>query len=169
MGKICLEGLEFFAYHGYFEEERKIGNKYGVDIVVDTDFDYGAKHDDLDGTVNYMVLYDIIKEEMSMPSKLLENVGKRIIERVFSRFATAKNVCLSIAKFNPPIGGICSRAKIVIDEERPKPEERTKNDRKPEKAVNEHYGLPDLPEEKDIKVPEEAKSSGYSMLEELCE
>ena len=52
-GKVELEGLEFHAYHGIYPEERSSGNKFEVDIVVNTSFDEPAFHDDLSGTINY--------------------------------------------------------------------------------------------------------------------
>lgn len=114
MDKIALEGLEFYAYHGFYEEERKIGNKYGLDITVSTDFSKGAKHDDLEGTVNYEDLYQIVKKEMEVSSKLLENIGNRITESIFNKFNTVETVEVVIRKFNPPIGGVCKASAITI-------------------------------------------------------
>jgi 7,8-dihydroneopterin aldolase/epimerase/oxygenase len=118
MGIVSLEGLEFFAYHGYYAEEQKVGNKYAVDIFVETSFDKAARYDELKGTVNYEVLYKIIKKEMDVPSKLLENIAKRIIDSTFINFPDAKSVEVNISKFNPPIGGVCYRARIILKENR---------------------------------------------------
>ena len=60
MGKVALEGIEFFAYHGYYEEQRKIGNKYEVNIEITSDLSEAAKSDSLSGTINYEILYKII-------------------------------------------------------------------------------------------------------------
>ncbi|MDH4460827.1 MAG: dihydroneopterin aldolase, partial [Flectobacillus sp.] len=73
MGIIALEGLEFFAYHGYYEEEQKIGNRYQVDIQITTDFSEAAEEDKLGGTVNYEDLYRIIASIMKDKIKLLEH------------------------------------------------------------------------------------------------
>ncbi|BDD03823.1 dihydroneopterin aldolase [Aureibacter tunicatorum] len=116
MGKICLEGLEFYAYHGFYEEEQKIGNKYEINIEVDADFNDGAVNDDLIGTISYEDLYRIIKKEMEIKSKLLEHVGYRIIKKIFKLHPAVEKVRLEVVKFNPPIGGICRKAKIVLDE-----------------------------------------------------
>jgi 7,8-dihydroneopterin aldolase/epimerase/oxygenase len=118
MGIISLEGIEFFAYHGYYDEEQKIGAKYAVDISIETDFNKAADKDDLSYTVNYEVLYRIIKEEIKQPSKLLENIAKRIIDRVFTEFALIEKVDVSISKFNPPVGGVCNRARVTLRESR---------------------------------------------------
>ena len=61
MGKVSLEGMEFYARHGYYEEERVIGNKYSVDIVLDVDFSEAVSDDKLGGTVNYEKVYEIVR------------------------------------------------------------------------------------------------------------
>jgi dihydroneopterin aldolase len=114
MGTIALEGLEFFAYHGFFEEERKIGNKYGVDIIVQTEFDQAAQTDNLDLTVNYVVLYQITEKVMLEPAKLLEHIGLKIIQEVRVVYPHVELITIKISKFNPPIGGICTRAQITM-------------------------------------------------------
>ncbi len=119
MGSVSLEGLEFFAYHGYYDEEQKVGNKYAVDITVNTDFDLAAEKDILSGTVNYEVLYKIISLEMSKPARMLEHLGKRIIQSAFDNFPFINSVEVSISKFNPPIGGVCQRARVSLKELRP--------------------------------------------------
>lgn len=118
MGKITLEGLEFFAFHGYYDEEQKIGNKYGVDITIETSLHKAGMDDKLSETIDYEELYKIIREEMSVPSRLLENIGGRIMNTVFSSFPLVTFVELSISKFNPPIGGICKRAVVTLSSAR---------------------------------------------------
>lgn len=114
MAIISLEGAEFFAYHGFYEEERKIGNKYSVDISVSADATAGASSDHLQGTVNYEDLYAIIREEMLISSLLLENIAHRIIERTYAKYPHAEWVEVSVSKFNPPVGGICYRSRITL-------------------------------------------------------
>ena len=118
MGKVALEGIEFFAYHGYYEEERKIGNKYEVNIEVSSDLSIAAKSDALSGTVNYEVLYKIIQDEMMIPSKMLEHVGKRIIDKVMKTFSEVHSTTIEISKFNPPVKGVCRKAKVTMTESR---------------------------------------------------
>lgn len=118
MGKIALQGLEFFAYHGFHDEEQKMGNKYAVDISVEMDFELAAEKDSLSQTINYEELYKIVRKEMGVPSRLLENIAKRVIEHVFNDFPAVTAVELSISKFNPPIGGVCERAKVTLQEKR---------------------------------------------------
>jgi dihydroneopterin aldolase len=111
-GTVSLEGMAFFARHGFYEEERKLGNRYEVDIAVETPLQDAATNDELTGTVNYEGLYRIVREEMETPSKLLEHVAGRILERTCREFPAIYSVEVSISKFNPPIGGVCERSRV---------------------------------------------------------
>lgn len=118
MGSITLEGLEFFAFHGYYDEEQKIGNKYGVDITIETSLEKAQVDDKLSETIDYEELYKIILEEMNKPSRLLEHIGGRIMKAVFDSFPLVTFLEISISKFNPPIGGICKRAVVKLSSTR---------------------------------------------------
>lgn len=114
-GKVVLEGLEFHAYHGVYPHERSSGNKFEVDVTVSTLFEESAFHDDLSGTINYEDLYAIVSQEMSKSSKLLESVAHAIAEEILSKFDAATRTEVVISKFNPPIGGVCRKAKVSVD------------------------------------------------------
>ncbi len=117
-GKVILEGLEFHSYHGVYPQERSSGNKFEVDVEVETRFETSAFHDDLSGTINYEEVYALVKDEMAKPSKLLERVGHSIAERILNSFPEALAVKISISKFNPPIGGVCRKAAVTINKNR---------------------------------------------------
>lgn len=114
MGKVALEGLEFFAYHGYYEEEQKLGNKYEVNIEVETNLQKAAHDDTLSGTINYETIYKIVNEEMLIPSKMLEHVAGRITARALKTFPEITGVNVEISKFNPPVKGVCRKAKVTM-------------------------------------------------------
>lgn len=116
MGKVAIEGMKFYAYHGYYEEEQLIGNEYVVDIYMDTNFAKAANGDDLEGTINYENVYRIVKMEMQKKSKLLEAVAQRIINRLKSVFDTMETLTVRISKLNPPIGGEVQRVWIESTE-----------------------------------------------------
>lgn len=114
IGKVILEGLEFHAYHGVYPHERSSGNKFEVDVEVETQFSASAFQDDLSGTVDYEDLYKVIKTEMEKPSKLLETVGHSIAVKTLETFPNAISVAVNISKFNPPIGGVCKKATVSV-------------------------------------------------------
>ncbi len=105
MSVISIEGMEFFAYHGCFKEEQIIGTKFRCDLFIEVDTTKAEQTDSLRDTVNYQEVYAAVKKEMSIPSKLLEHVGRRIIVRIKERFPAVEHVRLKIRKLNPPLGG----------------------------------------------------------------
>ena len=120
MGQIALEGLEFFAFHGYYDEEQKIGNKYGVDLQLKTDLHAAGASDKLAETVNYEILYRLVLAEMQQPARLLEHLAHRILDRTMGEFPQVRRIRVSVSKFNPPLGGICQRARVTLSRKRPK-------------------------------------------------
>lgn len=114
MGKVSLEGMEFYARHGYYEEERAIGNKYSVDVTLDLDFSDAAAHDRLEGTVDYEKVYEIIKRVMEIDANLLEHLAGKMIKELKSSFDQISEVSVRVSKYNPPIKGLCRRATVEL-------------------------------------------------------
>ena len=113
MGIIRLEGMEFFAYHGYHVEERTIGNRYEVNLEVEADFEEGAQTDRLGGTVDYGKLHQLVSERMAQPAKLLEHLAREMCVAIQAAFPFLSRVQVGVTKFNPPLGGICHKATVV--------------------------------------------------------
>lgn len=114
MGKIELQGMRFFAHHGCFSEERTIGNYFIVDLEVEADLSTASVSDSLEDTLNYQLLFDIVKEEMAVPSDLLEHVAGRIIRRVRAVFPDICSGSVSISKINPPLGGEVAASRVTL-------------------------------------------------------
>jgi 7,8-dihydroneopterin aldolase/epimerase/oxygenase len=105
MGKILLEGMEFFAYHGHLKEEQIIGTMFTVDLELEFDTSAAERSDQLHDTVNYQEVYKKVKAVMEENSHLLEHVANRILESVRSSFPHIMTAKVRIAKINPPVGG----------------------------------------------------------------
>lgn len=114
MGKVSLEGMEFYARHGYYEEERVIGNKYSVDVTLSVDFSEAATDDKLEGTVNYEKVYEIVQQVMSIDANLLEHLAGKMIKALKEHFPEVKKVKVKISKYNPPIKGLCNKATVEL-------------------------------------------------------
>ena len=112
--RIYLKNARFHAYHGVLQQERIVGNDYVVNLVVDYDFTSAMETDELSATIIYAELYEIIKEEMAIPSKLLEHVVGRIGKRVFSEYSAIRQIQLAITKENPPFGADCGGAGVEV-------------------------------------------------------
>ncbi|PCJ25831.1 MAG: dihydroneopterin aldolase [Flavobacteriales bacterium] len=118
MGKIFVEGIKIYAHHGCFKEETAIGTNFQVDVVLDADLTKPALSDDINDAVNYQEVFTVIKEQMAIPSKLLEHVSKRIIDALFLKFPTVDKIKLKVSKLNVPLGGQIDSVSIELELER---------------------------------------------------
>lgn len=112
--KIYLRNVRFHAFHGVLPQEGIVGNDYLVNLVLDYDFSSAMKTDELQGTLNYAEVYQKVREEMAVPSKLLEHVAGRIAHRLFSDFPEIQKLQLSITKVNPPMGADSNGAGVEV-------------------------------------------------------
>lgn len=112
--KIYLRNVRFHAFHGVLPQEGIVGNDYLVNLVLDYDFSSAMKTDDLQGTLNYAEVCQKVREEMAVPSKLLEHVAGRIAHRLFSDFPEIQKLQLSITKVNPPMGADSDGAGVEV-------------------------------------------------------
>lgn len=115
MTTIALEGMHFHAYHGYYEEEREIGNHFIVDVYVEIMANIGGTSDDLGQTVNYETIYLICQAEMKKNRKLLEKIAQSIGERIKGFFDQVQSVKVRVRKLNPPLGGRVDSAYVEVE------------------------------------------------------
>jgi 7,8-dihydroneopterin aldolase/epimerase/oxygenase len=118
MGTIKLLNIRTFSFHGCLEEEAKIGSDYRVDLEVKCDLRKSALSDELSDTVDYVLLNQIVVEEMALRSKLLEHVAHRIITRIFKEIPEVSRIVLAVSKLNPPIGGDVEAVTVEMEEYR---------------------------------------------------
>lgn len=118
MGIIKVNNIKLYAYHGCLDEEAKIGSWYRVDVQVKANLKKSAKTDELSDTVDYVHLNHIVKEEMQVRSKLLEEVAQRILDRFFKEIKMLKKATVAVSKINPPIGGNVEEVVIVLSKKR---------------------------------------------------
>ncbi|MCH5327881.1 MAG: dihydroneopterin aldolase [Coprobacter sp.] len=111
---IELEKMRFYAYHGVSETERKVGNYYEVDIQVCLDLEAAMRTDDLSTTLDYGLLYEWVRQEMTVPSKLLEHVAGRIRKTVQTRCPAITGGTVRVSKIKPPICGDIERASVTV-------------------------------------------------------
>ncbi len=112
--KIYLRNMRFHAFHGVLPQEGIVGNDYLVNLVLDYDFSSAMQTDELQGTLNYAEVYQKVREEMAVSSKLLEHVAGRIAHRLFSDFPEIQKLQLSITKVNPPMGADSDGAGVEV-------------------------------------------------------
>ena len=105
---IFLNGLRFHAFHGVMPQERLTGNDYRVPL------EKAVGSDNVDDTLNYATVYTAVKEEMDVPSQLIERVAYRIADRLFRTFKAINEVEIKVEKCNPPMGADCEGAGVEL-------------------------------------------------------
>ncbi|MDR0982494.1 MAG: dihydroneopterin aldolase [Culturomica sp.] len=102
-GIIEIEDMEFFAGHGCFETERKVGNKFKVQVCLHYNCEAAANSDNIEDALNYQEVYEIVDKEMKINSNLLENVAKRIMDSLSAKFPQLEYARIKVSKLNPPL------------------------------------------------------------------
>ena len=117
---VKVENLKIYAYHGCMKEEKVIGSDYIVNITAVCFVNKEVFQDVIKGTVDYVDLARIAKEEMSIRAKLLEVVVKRIIDRSFKEIMVLNKISVTVSKINPPINADVEAVSVTMAEERKK-------------------------------------------------
>lgn len=113
--KILLEGVKIFAYHGAIPEENLIGTYFITDLEVHADIWKSTETDALEDTVSYADLNEIIHQEMSITSKLIEHVAGRILKAVHWKFPQITFAKIKISKTSPPMKGELKFASVEFE------------------------------------------------------
>ncbi|MEZ4937736.1 MAG: dihydroneopterin aldolase [Crocinitomicaceae bacterium] len=116
INKILVEGIKIYAFHGCLEEEAKIGSDYIVDVAVTTNFMKSTATDDLDDTIDYVEINQIVEEEMKIRSKLIEHVAYRILNRIKQKYTSVIGATVKVTKICPPINGNVDNVAVIIEE-----------------------------------------------------
>lgn len=112
--KIKLCNMKFHAYHGVLPQERIIGTDFMVNLQIEADLNKATVSDNVADTINYAKVYDIVKEEITVPSDLIEHVAGRIYTRLKEHFIQITDLEVRVAKLNPPMEGEIEKAEIVV-------------------------------------------------------
>ena len=111
---IFLENVRFYSYHGVAPQETAIGNEFIINLRLKTDFGKATETDEVEDTVSYADIYAALKEEMELPSKLLEHVCGRIVKRLFRDSRKIREIEIKLAKRNPPMGADIDSAGVEM-------------------------------------------------------
>jgi 7,8-dihydroneopterin aldolase/epimerase/oxygenase len=112
--RISLSNLEFFGFHGLYEGEKKLGNQFLVDIQIDFTPTV-AIVDELDQTIDYVLVYNKVKEIMGIPTPLLETLVCKIADQILIDHTIADKVFVQITKQKLAIPGFVGDTSIAIE------------------------------------------------------
>lgn len=113
-GILELEGMEFHSFHGVLEREKAAGNLFVVDFRGILDMRAAAKSDALKDAMDYSKIYDVVAEQMAVPSELLEHVAGRIVEAIAAQFPQLESFSVRVSKRRPPVAGIVQWSRITL-------------------------------------------------------
>ncbi len=111
---IRLEGMEFRAFHGCYDLEQRVGNRFVVDMTITVDLGRVAEDDDVTQAVNYLTVYELVRETMAVTQRTIERVACNIIAAVRGRFPQAASVECRVTKLAPPLGGKVGRVSVTL-------------------------------------------------------
>lgn len=111
---ILLENVTFYANHGVFPQETKVGNVYIINLKLTLNLEDACLSDNLEDTISYADVYEDVKNEINISSKLLEHAAFRIIRRLKDKYNRIESVEIKISKRNPPLGGQLDFASVVL-------------------------------------------------------
>jgi dihydroneopterin aldolase len=114
--RIEIRQMQFYAFHGVSEQERKAGNRFTVDLLLDAPLEPAIYSDRLEDTIDYAGVYAVVKREMAVPSCLLEHAAGRILSALKKAFPQLTAMEIKLAKLSPPFGGDAHSAAVVLSE-----------------------------------------------------
>lgn len=111
---ILLENVRLYAYHGVGEQERIVGNHFLINLKIKIDIASAVQSDSLEDTISYADVFEIVKREMAIPSKLLEHAAGRIVSALRKEYPDIERIELKLSKNNPPMGADMDYASVLI-------------------------------------------------------
>ena len=111
---VYLKEIRFYAFHGVMPQEQLVGGEFMVSLRVAYPFEGAMESDDVTDTLNYAELYALVKEQMDIPSRLLEHVAGRIVKAIQMQYPQVTRIELKITKQNPPMGADCEGAGVEV-------------------------------------------------------
>ena len=105
MAIITLENMKFYARHGCYAQEQRVGGRFNVTLKYTVDSAIPEVTDDITQTVSYLDIYELVRDQIAIPSAILEHVGRRIIDALRLQHPAITSASVAITKLTPPLGG----------------------------------------------------------------
>lgn len=111
---IELEGMDFYAFHGCYELERQTGNHFRVSLRISTSLGEVASKDDVTLAVNYLTVYEVVRDTMQQTQHTIERVAQNIIDALHAQFKQIVSVECRVTKIAPPLGGKVASVSVTL-------------------------------------------------------
>lgn len=107
--------MTFYTYNGVFDEEKKLGQKIEVDVSIDFPIEDVVKNDDLNTTISYVNVFNVVKEFVKNNSfNLIESLANNLLNNLLNEFKKASLITLKVRKYSVPINGIFDDVEIEV-------------------------------------------------------
>ena len=113
--RILLTRMEFRAFHGCYDLEQQVGNRFAVDVEITAELGDAAREDDVRKTVNYLTAFEEVERQMKGTQRTIERAALNIIDGLYAAFPQIRHVKCSVAKLAPPLGGKIERVSVVLE------------------------------------------------------
>lgn len=112
---IRLERMEFRAYHGCYDLERQVGNRFTVDLEIATELGDVAAEDSVEKAVNYLTVYEIVRTQMQVAQRTIERAATNVIDALYAAFPQIRHIRCTVSKLAPPLGGKIEKVSVVLE------------------------------------------------------
>ncbi|MDE5636920.1 MAG: dihydroneopterin aldolase [Alistipes sp.] len=112
---ITLSDCEFRAFHGCYDLEQKVGNRFSVDVRITAELGDAAEKDAVERTVNYLRAYEVVRAQMAVTQRTIERVAENIIAALYGEFPSICRISCTVAKIAPPLGGKVGRVAVTLE------------------------------------------------------
>ena len=106
--------MDFHAFHGCYELERQTGSHFEVSLRLTTELGAVAEEDDVTKAVNYLTVYEVVREQMQRTQHTIERVAQNIIDALHIRFPQICDTECKVSKIAPPLGGKVARVSVTL-------------------------------------------------------
>ena len=114
MSLISVEGIKIYAYHGHLPEEEILGGHFNVNVWVTMDISRVEETDCLEDTLEYVAIISLVKEQMSIRSRMIEHCSKRIVNAIL-KLKSVQTVKVEVEKINPPIDATFDKISVTTE------------------------------------------------------
>lgn len=113
---ITLQNCAFFARHGVFAEEEKLGQRFFVDAELDVTAGKALDDDSIDDTVNYGIAFTVIEEIVTGRRRyLIEALALDVAKELCQRFPQIKRAKITVRKPNAPVPGVLDYVQVSVE------------------------------------------------------
>ena len=112
---VALRRMVFYGFHGDRPEERSLGQRFIVDVVLTADLSQAGASDSLEDTVDYGEVYSMVKRVVEGPPlNLLEALGERICGEAMRISDRIESVEVLVVKPAVPLRGALDGAEVRL-------------------------------------------------------